>query len=523
MYRKIIIIFLVLTMISVISISCSNEKSLVTTLTLEQSIKEIIVSKGNSYDFLKDELYISHMEQLGQELVTNKEANPLPFALGNLDDDNIPEIVVFKERDPNNMLDEGSLDVYKFNGETYESIDKVSMNFDNNNYQIVVGKISEDQSGILLNNQAGAYSGITYGFILQEGKLKNILDDRKTPLVSIYPENEIRDIDDDGILEFSIFTIDPETVDSSIEDSDKMTLWYRWDEKDSAELLRVERKSYSSDPSNNKIYDEGNRLISTNFNESLNFLIGNKDKLSNYDNTELLMEYMRMLNDLSYDKGIEIQDLFVKYQEDENYDFIFKKYDLTMEKLNSLEYLKREKVLRDEEEIKQHLIENINLGYKLQAAEGMYFYVVDNQKFVESFSGNITNEYIDYLRILALDTNEPFMNDGALRISNEKLAERILLIESFKIFYPYSHLLDTVKEIYELYLSVFLYGDLHNPNFDKNTLKMKEETMMAIEQTIEKYSYTSFADYLRDFSDLIKENNLIINNEILDNFGAILH
>lgn len=523
MYRKIFIIFLVLFILSIITISCSNEKTLVTTLSLEESIKEIIVSNGNNYDFLSDELYISHMNQLGKELVTNTEASPLPFALGNLDDDNIPEIVVFKERDPNNMLDEGSLDLYKFNGDKYELIDSVSMNFDNTNYQIEIGKISEDQSGILLNNQVGAHSGITYGFILEENILKSILDGRKTPLISIYPDNKIKDIDDDGILEFSIFTIDPETVESSAVASDKMTLWYRWNGKDSAELLRVERKDYSNDPSNKKLYEEANRLISMEFNESLEFIIENKDKLSNYDNTELLMEYIEKLNDLSYNKGIEIQDLFVKYQEDKNYDFIFKKYDLTMEKLNSLEYLKREKVLRDEEELKQHLIKHINLGYKLYTSEGMYYYIVNNQKFVDNFSGNITNEYTDYLRILALDTNEPFMNDGALTISNERLAERILLLESFKMIYPYSNELDKVNEKYELYLSVFLYGDLHKPNYDRKTLKMSDEAMMTIEQTIERYPYTNFADFLRDFEKWIKENNLIINDEIREKFSDKLH
>ena len=76
---------------------------------------------------------------------------------------------------------------------------------------------------------------MTYGFIVEEGKLKSILNPRKVNLVSIFTENRIEDIDGDGILEFSVYTVDPETEDSSVEGSDKMTLWYQWDGKTGAE------------------------------------------------------------------------------------------------------------------------------------------------------------------------------------------------------------------------------------------------------------------------------------------------
>lgn len=121
------------------------------------------------------------------------------------------------------------------------------MNYDNTNYEIAIGKISEATKGILLNNSVGAHSGITYGFILEDNKLKSILNENKISLISIYTENQIKDIDNDGILEFSIFTIDPETEGKNIEDSDKMVLWYKWDGKDSGDLVKVERPAYTEE------------------------------------------------------------------------------------------------------------------------------------------------------------------------------------------------------------------------------------------------------------------------------------
>ena len=512
--------FLGLLLLMIFITACANEKSIPITLSLEDSIKEIIISKGTNYNFLDDNAYIEHMNKLGESLIDN---NSLSYTIGNLDDDNIPELVIFKERDPDDVDDEGSLEVYKFNGEKYALIDKVSMNYDNNNYQIIIGKISEDQNGLLLNNSVGAHSGFTYGFILENGKLKNIFNDKKISLISIYTSNQIKDIDNDGILEFSIYTVDPETEDSSSAGSDKMTLWYKWNGRDSADLVKVERNNHSSEDSNKEVFDEAKALIDNNFSESLKYIDQHKNQLSKFHNTELLMKYIKILEEMSYDKGIEIENLFIKYQRDNNFDYLFKKYGLSIEKLNSLEYLNREKVLKDEEELKKHLTEHINLGYKLATSEGIYYYLVDNQKFINIFGENITNEYNDYLKILALDTNEPFMNDGSLMITMDQLAERILLVESFKMIYPYSDFLPKVNEIYNWYIQAYFFGDNHDPNFDINTFVMKENILKEFEKTIEKYEYTNFADIIQGFLKDLKENNNMVNDEIRINLNNRLN
>lgn len=526
MWRKLLIILVVLSTILVFTSACSEEKKLPTSLSLEESIKQIITTKGENYDFLKDEAYMKHMEILGMELVNNKEAIPPHYALGNLDDDNIPELAIFKERNQDNMNDEGSLEIYKFNGEEYVSIDKISMNYDNTNYQIVIGKISENQNGLYLNNSVGAHSGITYGFVLENSKLKSILNDQKISLISIYSRNEIKDIDNDGVLEFSIYTVDPETEDSTSTGSDKITLWYKWNGKDSATLVDVNRKDYSKLESNKEIFAQGESLIENNFNEALVFLGEHKGDLSKYDNTQLLKKYISKLNELSFDLSVEVNNLFITYQKDGNHDYLLEKYGLSIEELiknlNSMEYLKREKVLKEEEELKKHLIDKLPLGYKLYTSEGIYYYIIDYEKLVNLFNENITNEYKDFLKILALDSNKPYLNDGRLTISMEILAERILFVESFKMIYPYSELLPQVDHIYSLYIYHYFYGDSHVSNYEEDTFKIKDEVLKEFKLAIEKYPYTTFGGIVSDFVRLLEENNYIVNDDLRNKFNEIL-
>jgi len=243
-------------------------------------------------------------------------------------------------------------------------------------------------------------------------------------------------------------------------------------------------------------------------------LADNQSQLTKYENTELLKKYIQKLNELSTDKSLEVNSLFIKYQQGENFDHLFIKYGLDIEKLNSLEYLNREKTLKDEPELKENLIENINLGYKLATSEGMYYYLIDYQKFIDTLGEGLTNEYKDYLKLLALNVDEPFMIDGSLAISAEKLTERILQAESFRLIYPYSELLPTVNEIYMNYINVYFYGDLHDPNYDRSTLRIKDEAIKEFKNAQEKYPYTNFGDIITTFIKALEENNYIVNDDV---------
>lgn len=514
MSKKIFFLLNLLLALVIFIIGCSGKDMLTIKSNAEKSIKEIITSKGKNYNFLDDNIYLDNIDIFIKSLISQYPNSQVNYSVGNLDDDNIPEIVIFLGKNPEDIEDEGSLKVYKFNGEKYTVLDTVSMNFDVSNYQIEIGNISETEKGIFLNNNIGQQSGMTYGFILEEGELKSILNSKKINLVSIFARNQIRDINDDGILEFGIYTVDPETEDVSSEGSDKMTIWYKWNGKDSGEILEVDRKDLSKNPSDKEIYNLLEQSIQSNYPNFINELSRNKEKLSNYDNTHLLKMYIDKLKLKSYDESLEIGNLFNKYQKGENFDYIFNKYSLDIDKLNNLEYLSRQKVLQDEIKLKENIIKNINLGYKLNTQEGMYYYLIDYKKLLNLFKDSLTREYSDYLQILSLNSEHPFLHDGNLTISDENLVERILLVESFKMIYPYSDLYKEIDDIYKLYLTTYLYGDNHNSKFDMKTGKIKDEDLNEFKNRIEKYPYTNFADILGDFVQLIEDNSYSINNDI---------
>ncbi|WFA08805.1 hypothetical protein [Tissierella sp. Yu-01] len=479
------------------------------TVTLEDSIKEIIISKGEGYDFLQDELFIRKINELGIEH---------DFTLGNLDDDNIPELVVFVERNPEDTNDQGKLEVYKFSGEKYEILDSVNMNYDNSNYLLIVGKISENQNGILLSNQVGGNAGVTYGYILEDGKLKGILNDKKIPLISVTTENKIEDIDGDGILEFSIYSIDPETKDTNPETSDKMVLWYKWDEKDSGILVQIDRLYNDA---SNEVMVMGANTKGVNNDLYLSHLSEHIEEYNKYELTDVIKDHIEILNNTKDNRSIELNNLYIKYQEGNNFDYLNNKYGLSLERLNDIDYLKREKVLQSEPDLKNNLIHSLNMGYRIQMAEGSYYYEVNYQKFVDLFGEFITKEYRDYLKINSKNTNNPILADGALVITRDKIAERIVEIENFRLTYPYSNYIDEINTIYEKYVVNFIYGNVNTPNYD-DTNKYSEGSIAVFQDTINKYPESHFADILQNTISILNTNLNILTDEIKENINNLI-
>lgn len=510
--KSIFMVLIILTL-GLFVTGCNIEGVMPVAIPLEESVKEIINSKGENYDFLSDDLYNIKMEELIQTILSKLKTYKITYKLGDLDGDSIPELAVFIERNPEDTKDEGLLQIYKFNGERYVRIDSIPMNYDNNNYGIEIGKISESQQGLLINNQVGAHSGITYGFILEDGKLKSILNEKKLNLLSVYTSNGIRDIDNDGILDFSVYTIDPETEEQSAVGSDKITLWYKWDGVDGGILTRVDRNEPTLN-TDSEIFEEINSLIPTNELVALRSLIENQSLLSNVDNTALLTNYIEHLENNMDSRNIKIQRLLNSYQSG----YLLNEFGLSVDRLNELEYLKRDKTLENEIKLNDTLIFNLELGYKLKSSEGKYYYAIDYSKLIQGLGDSITKEYRDYLNILALNSNEPYIIGDNLMLSSEKLGDRIAVAEKFLITYPYSNYIEEVEDIYKSYNEFFIFGDINSPNFDLDSNKIQDQVLVNWQAFIEKYPNSYMSYILNRLSVDITNNQNILTSEIKENF-----
>ena len=499
--KRILLLALILTS-SIFIYGCNAKNIVPAEIPLEDSIKEIILSKGKDYDFLRDELFIEKVNELG---LSND------FVLGNLDDDSIPELVVYINRDYNDVNDPGKLQVFKFNGEKYALLDSIDMNYDNSNYLLVVGKISPVQNGLLLSNQVGAHSTITYGYILENGKLKSILNDKKIGLLSTYAMNEIKDMDNDEILEFSIYTNDPESKDQSSAGSDKIVLWYKWDGIDSGDIIHVEKFSTIENIGSMSKLDA--TISSPDDSQMLSYLLEHSSEYDKYGLTGEIDAYITRLEENRQAKSLLIDELFKKYQ-NVNVNYLLNEYGLSLERLNDIEYLKREKTLSKETDLKDILIQDLSMGYKLESSEGMMYYLIDNQKILDSFGQLITNEYRDYLKIKARESNNLHQMGGSLMISRDRLTDRIIEIEMFRRSYPYSQHVDDVNEMYFNYVTAYLYGTHISPNYDISTNIYGAGSLAIFKDTINNYSDYYFSDIIQRFFDELTLNNNVLTDDI---------
>ncbi|MGM0397152.1 MAG: hypothetical protein ACQEP4_08870, partial [Bacillota bacterium] len=458
------------------------------------------------------------------------------YAIGDLTGDEIPEIAMYIQRNPENIDDQGSLIIYGYESSSYSILDEVPMNYDNTNYILKTGKISESQNGILLSNQVGSKAGVTYGFILKDGKLLNILNPKKVNLFSVKTSNTIQDIDDDGVLEFSIYAIDPETQAGDSSEADTIQIWYKWNGNDGADVVLVEKESSDQlmtmaaprdslamdSPMESQSADiavEGPNPGSYGYKEHL---FQSLDDRSIQDVTVLLEEHLFSLQVNKSYRSLDIAAMFSKYMKDYSFDSLFEKYGLSQERLNDREYLQRDRILQSEPDLKEMLLTNLDLGYFLVIQNGKYSYEIDYKSFVDDFGTNVTNEFRKYLQIMAKEKSAPYKDEDSLLIDKPALAERILEIESFRLTYSYSDFLEEVLLIYKDYMNSMLYLTQEGSVIDEETGSFKGDSREILQEIVNVYPDSHMSDVINLMLEKIKASNERITPAIREEISSMI-
>ncbi len=490
--------FLILTFTFIILLfGCSNYKS-AENEGIQDSIKDMIEAKDETYDFLHDEKYIGLLNDSMKDILMAKDIDTNHLIIGNLSDSNIPEIIFFRERDNKNIHDPGYLEIYSYRDEKYSLLDRASMNYDKTNYQLELGKVSQDRNGIYLNNYAGSNFAITYGFILKDSKLVNILNPKKVNLISFNDDNEIKDYNDSGILEFSISAIDPENYNGSYTKNRIIKYRYNWDGKDGAKLIDMEREKLDENfmltKSDKEILTEAKKLLKSKDVKFINFILENKGNLSPLDNTHLIIDYISYLRDSIFLQESKFNNLLTGSSYLNYSDKLKEEYFISIDLLNDIDYISRQKVLSNEEELKNFLISTLKAGYIFSKDDDGYLIDINYKFFFDNFKDCIQNEYKDYLRILS-----NYTHDNMSDISLDTLAERIVLIENFNLTYPYSDMVEELSTYHDEYLEVFFQG---NPN-QIGESKLKPSSGRFKKKLSEKYMEIKERYYHSYISDLI--------------------
>ena len=455
-----------------------------------------VIEEALESDYLRSQIE-NHISTINPKVNLDKEH----YSIGDLNSDGIPELVLFIERDPQDVNDQGMLEVYGFNELEHYLIDKIPMNYDNTNYILRTGLISETQQGILLSNQVGAQAGVTYGFILDEGKLISILNPKKINLVSVTANNSIEDMNGDGILDFSIYTIDPETKLSDTQSAERILLWYNWDGKDGARVLQpdwavMQRSAMNSEAAvSARSFIEEDKPVPgrEDFIRSLEEL---SMDISKEEVVELMASHIADLEVNAAYRSLDAAALINKYTKGSNFDAFLASNSLRPEDINDSDIIGRKGVLSYQKDLKDMLLKNLELGYFLQEKDGRYEYKINYGGIANIFGDRLTNEFRGYLRIMSKDAADPHLVDGVLRVDRTELSQRLLEIEKFRLSYSYSERLDKVLQLYTSYMDSLLYRSKGGFAVDPSTGKIVSGHIVELKIAAESFPQTYFADVI---------------------------
>ncbi|WKV08550.1 hypothetical protein Q2T46_13605 [Thermoanaerobacterium sp. CMT5567-10] len=218
---------------------------------INESIRYYFKANSLGYDLLNDNEFGSELMKYAKTVLykNNKSMDDKQLddqiAIGDLNDDSKPEIAIFNDRYTLDDLtsNKNSIDIYCYNKDNYTLISSYKGKYiPEHCIKIVIGKIAKNKTGIVMEGLNGAHGGQAYVYILNDNNLTFAIDDIDfEKLYGVYP-TEIKDIDNDGILEFSGMEIDPNSSDQSMVYSDKIIRWYKWNGTNGIIECKVEKR-----------------------------------------------------------------------------------------------------------------------------------------------------------------------------------------------------------------------------------------------------------------------------------------
>ncbi len=166
----------------------------------------------------------------------------------------------------------------------------------------------------------------------------------------------------------------------------------------------------------------------------------------------------------------------------------------------------------EDEVLKAFLIQIKANGYKIEAAEGMYFPVI-SYEFYEPYSFYLSQDMKDYIKIMAIESNQVPAKDAALVIGWEEVIERILNQERFIKDYPNSSKLEDIKELHEKYLMFAFFGLDNTPLFNYDSKAIKSDAKREYKKAIAESGDSEFLNHLENFMEILKENKYKLTDE----------
>jgi hypothetical protein len=165
--------------------------------------------------------------------------------------------------------------------------------------------------------------------------------------------------------------------------------------------------------------------------------------------------------------------------------------------------------------VKSFVQQLLDDGFKLSSSEGMIYIESDYPKLLKEYGKRSSNQIAMYLKIMATETQSHYAEDAALRITPDRLAERILQIESFLNHYPGFMRKNELRALHQRYLSAYLLGLNNTPAFQYGTDRIKEEFLKSYRKTMARYPKTQLAKILETYGQVLERAHYIKRPQVL--------
>lgn len=281
------------------------------------------------------------------------------------------------------------------------------------------------------------------------------------------------------------------TVVNKTEEPEKANIEESGKYDDGAEVDEVKQESIMKEYEN--IINKENAISEYIFflNENIKYLSPDNASKFIIKAEEMQKENLTKLEEKYYESDIQ-----VKLNE------TFKpEYDLANIKVNNVK----------DEKVRKLLEETINLGYKVETAEGTFFPIID-YSFYKKNAAYATSDIRAYIDIMAEESDKVPAKDAALVISWDELFQRSFNLEEFMSKHKDSAKFEEVSVLYNKYLNFAIYGLNNTPLFNYEDNKINADAKAAYEKAIGKESRLS--QVLKEYYQLIEKNGFELNDSI---------
>jgi len=149
--------------------------------------------------------------------------------------------------------------------------------------------------------------------------------------------------------------------------------------------------------------------------------------------------------------------------------------------------------------------ETIDRKYKLYNVEGFIMPLVDYKAY-SSYRQYLSKEMNDYTDIMQAESDNPSAVDAGMAIPMEDFIDRIIKSYKFVSDYPDSPRAEQVNNMKKGKIWVYFAGIDNTPVFDMDG-KIYPERLKDFRDTQKKYDGTEFGNLLKEYLDLLNQEN----------------